>query len=118
MPFLWLCRPVNTVARDGVQMLLPQKLFSNSIPSRAKRSRWGVSGRSSPQRYAEIAAHVKCPGKQQAGGRRRQQCFGHAAVTLLLDCEHRRQLAVRQQVAMGLSNLLPQRLSLSLRRQY
>ena len=38
------------VPREGVQMLLPQKLFSKSMPWRARRSMFGVGGRSIPYR--------------------------------------------------------------------
>jgi hypothetical protein len=47
-PLAWLYRPVSTQARLGTQMLFTQKQFSNTAPSRASRSMFGVRPTSLP----------------------------------------------------------------------
>ena len=54
---------------------------------------------------AEVLAYMEGAGQQHAGLRRRQQCLGHAPITLLLHSKHRRQLAVRQQAAVRFTDI-------------
>ena len=42
MPFRWLCLPVRITARLGAQIELVTKALRNSMPSLARRSRFGV----------------------------------------------------------------------------
>jgi len=42
MPLWWLCQPVRSVARDGLQLAVVQNAAVNRVPSAASASRFGV----------------------------------------------------------------------------
>ncbi len=60
-------------------------------------------------RYAEVASGVEAAGDEHRRQWRIAKTLGHAAVALLLDGEHRRQLIVGKHAAVGFANLRKQR---------